>query len=53
MKEGEEKLVMKRGAFIVIMSGNKEGLYGEVEGLDEENARYVIMSLTSLGLKTC
>ena len=47
MKEGEEKLVMKRGAFIVIMSGNKEGLYGEVEGLDEENARYVIMSLTS------
>jgi hypothetical protein len=38
-KEGDEKLVLKRGAFIRVESGRKAGLYGEVEGFDEENAR--------------
>jgi len=42
VKEGEEKLSLKRGAFVLIDSGNKAGLYGEIEGLDEENARLVI-----------
>jgi hypothetical protein len=41
-KEGEEKLVLKRGAFIRVESGRKAGLYGEVEGFDEENARSAI-----------
>ena len=31
---------LKRGAFVLIDSGNKAGLYGEIEGLDEENARF-------------
>jgi hypothetical protein len=39
-KEGEEKLELKKGAFIRVESGRKAGLYGEVEGFDEENARY-------------
>ena len=30
---------LKKGAYVQIVSGNKAGLYGEVEGLDEENAR--------------
>ena len=38
--EGEEKLELKKGAFIRVESGRKAGLYGEVEGFDEENARY-------------
>ena len=38
-KEGEEKLELKRGAFVRVDSGRKAGLYGEVEGFDEENAR--------------
>jgi hypothetical protein len=38
-KEGEEKLELKKGAFIRVESGRKAGLYGEVEGFDEENAR--------------
>ena len=38
-KEGAEKLELKKGAFIRVESGRKAGLYGEVEGFDEENAR--------------
>ena len=41
MKEGEEKLVLKKGAFVLIQGGKNRGLYGEVEGLDVENARWV------------
>lgn len=41
-KEGEEKLELKKGAFIRIESGRKAGLYGEVEGFDEENARLMV-----------
>ena len=37
--EGEEKLELKRGAFVLMESGKQKGLYGTVEGLDEENAR--------------
>ena len=37
--EGEAKLELKKGAFIRVESGRKAGLYGEVEGFDEENAR--------------
>merc|ERR1712059_59337 len=42
VKEGEEKLVLKRGAFLLIQGGPKRGLYGEVEGLDEENGRVIL-----------
>jgi len=42
VKEGEEKLVLKKGAYVKIESGVKKGLYGEIEGLDEENARVII-----------
>ena len=42
VKEGEEKLVLKKGAFVKIEAGPKRGLYGEVEGLDEENGRVIV-----------
>jgi len=42
VKDGEEKLTLKRGAFVLIEGGAKRGLYGEVEGLDEENGRVVL-----------
>jgi len=42
VKEGEEKLTIKRGAFVMIEGGAKRGLYGEIEGLDEENGRVVL-----------
>ncbi len=41
VKEGEEKLELKRGAFVQITHGKQTGQYGEVEGLDEETARYI------------
>ncbi len=44
-KEGEEKLELKKGAFVCVETGRKAGLYGEVEGFDEENARYVLCRL--------
>lgn len=45
-----EKLVLKKGAFVRIISGNSKdqdgvklkGQYGEVEGLDEDNARVIV-----------
>jgi len=40
--EGEEKLELKRGAFVLMESGKQKGLYGTVEGLDEENARVIV-----------
>lgn len=43
-KEGEEKLTLKKGAFVLIQGGKNRGLYGEVEGLDEDNGR-VMMKL--------
>lgn len=43
-KEGEEKLTLKKGAFVLIQGGKNRGLYGEVEALDEDNAR-VMMKL--------
>lgn len=42
VKEGEEKLTLKRGAFVLIEGGAKRGMYGEVEGLDEENGRVLL-----------
>lgn len=47
VKEGEEKLVLKKGAYVRIESGAKKGLYGEVEGLDEENGRVIIKLVVS------
>ena len=41
-KEGEEKLELKKGAHVKIESGVNKGLYGEVEGLDEENGRAIV-----------
>jgi len=41
-KEGEEKLTLKRGAFVLVEGGAKRGQYGEVEGLDEENGRVLL-----------
>ena len=37
-----EELVLKKGAYVRIQSGKYKGQYGEVEGLDEENARVVV-----------
>lgn len=42
LKEGEEKLELKRGAFVQITHGKQTGQYGEVEGLDEETARVIL-----------
>ena len=42
VKEGEEKLELKKGAHVKIESGANKGLYGEVEGLDEENGRVIV-----------
>merc|ERR1712083_219579 len=48
VKDGEEKLVLKRGAFVMLEGGVKSfpqikrGMYGEVEGLDEENGRVML-----------
>jgi len=42
VKEGEEKLTLKRGAFVLVEGGAKRGMYGEVEGLDEENGRVLL-----------
>lgn len=47
-KEGE--LVLKTGAYVRIEQGPNKDLYGQVEGLDDENAR-VILKL-ALGGKT-
>ena len=47
VKEGDEKLVLKKGAYVRIESGAKKGLYGEVEGLDEENGRVIIKLVVS------
>merc|ERR1719219_1400171 len=41
-KEGEEKLELKKGAHVKIVNGVNKGLYGEVEGLDEENGRVIV-----------
>jgi len=41
-KEGEEKLELKKGAYVQITNGKQTGLYGELEGIDEDNARVVL-----------
>ena len=41
-KEGEEKLTLKRGAFVLIQGGKNRGLYGEVEGLDPDAGRVML-----------
>ena len=42
VKEGEEKLTLKRGAFALIQGGKNRGLYGEVEGLDPDAGRVML-----------
>jgi len=42
VKEGEEKLTLKRGAFVLIQGGKNRGLYGEVEGLDPDAGRVML-----------
>lgn len=42
-KDGkEEKLVLKKGAFVKIESGPHKSQYGEIEGLDDETARVIV-----------
>ena len=41
-QEGEEKLELKKGAHVKVESGVNKGLYGEVEGLDEETGRVIV-----------
>ena len=45
IKDGDEKLELKKGAYVQIISGKQTGLYGEVEGIDEETARYFSLFL--------
>ncbi|GIY03614.1 g-patch domain and KOW motifs-containing protein, partial [Caerostris extrusa] len=45
-KAKEEKLELTKGAYVNIIQGQHKGYYGEVLGLDEENAR-VIVKLTT------
>ena len=47
VKEGEEKLELKKGAWVKVVSGAKAGLYGEVEGLDGENGRVFVKLVVS------
>jgi len=42
VKDGEEELKVKRGAFILIQGGPKRGQYAEIEGFDEENGRLIV-----------
>merc|ERR1712203_1272768 len=42
MGEGEEKLTLKRGAFVLIQGGKNRSLYGEVEGLDPDAGRVML-----------
>jgi len=42
LKEGEEKLVLRRGAHVMMQGGKYRGQYGEVEALDEENGRLFV-----------
>eukprot|EP00088_Acartia_fossae_P037742 TRINITY_DN3899_c0_g1_i8.p1 TRINITY_DN3899_c0_g1~~TRINITY_DN3899_c0_g1_i8.p1 ORF type:complete len:504 (-),score=114.45 TRINITY_DN3899_c0_g1_i8:10-1476(-) len=51
IKDGDEKLELKKGAYVQIISGKQTGLYGEVEGIDEETAR-VVLKLALGGEKT-
>nr|XP_022299314.1 G patch domain and KOW motifs-containing protein-like [Crassostrea virginica] len=44
----EEVLTFKKGAFCVVTKGANKDLYGEVEGLDEDNVR-VMVKLTLTG----
>jgi len=41
-KDGEEELRLIKGAFVLIQGGKNRGLYGEVEGLDSDNARVML-----------
>lgn len=42
MKNGEEELVLKKGAFVHVQSGSHKGQYGEVDGFDDESARVFV-----------
>ncbi len=41
-KEEEKDLVLKKGAYVKVLSGVHRDLYGEVDGLDEDAARVFI-----------
>ena len=38
----KEKLILKRGAYVKVCQGSHQGNYGQVESLDEDNARVFI-----------
>lgn len=40
--KNEEKLELIKGAYVHIIQGRHQGFYGEVLGLDEENARVIV-----------
>ena len=40
--ESKEKLVLKRDAYVKVAQGSHQGNYGQVESLDEDNARVYI-----------
>ena len=44
----EERLTYKKGAFCILTKGPEKGLYGVIEGIDEDNAR-VMVKLTVSG----
>ncbi|CAL1275640.1 unnamed protein product [Larinioides sclopetarius] len=45
-KGKEEKLELVKGAYVNIIQGQHKGFYGEVLGLDEENARAIVKLTT-------
>ena len=40
--QSKEKLILKRDAYVKVCQGSHQGSYGQVESLDEENARVFI-----------
>ncbi len=49
-KDGDEELVLKKGAYVKVVSGANRDMYGQVEGMDEDAARVFVK--LAVGSKT-
>ncbi len=41
-KDGDEELVLKKGAYVKVLSGPNREMYGQVDGMDEDAARVFV-----------
>ncbi|KFM70252.1 G patch domain and KOW motifs-containing protein, partial [Stegodyphus mimosarum] len=51
-KESDEKLDLVKGSYVLITQGSHKGSYGEVLGLDEENARAIVKFINDGKIQT-